>query len=291
MALQLSLTRSVTVFPDEFDAKLRFTVTDDRGKVIDFSDWDLALYGDTARVDTAKERIERVDSGIFNFIYERSKFGRYRELFLLLKGKISVQDEFFYNHLFKPISPVVMTMIVYLRNQIDKALKSVGVPIDEYFKPDDNVAAVDKTVESLPFGYSDAHCVLYLELGLGLINIVPPYTAFTLNDFPYQTAGVLLIDAATIVALESQGLFSIDTDFDYSLGGKSITVRHADGISGFLRDISERFNNMVRRFKSLYRPKGTIMVQVPFGWGFGRFLSVVPTGWFARFGLGVTRLY
>jgi hypothetical protein len=293
MALSLSLVKNVRVFPKDFDARIQFEVKDQFDHLVDLVDWLLVLYGDRDVVDEDPSRVERVGEGVFDFKYEKDKLSRFRELFLELKGKKAENpnEDFFYVHLFKPITPVVMTYIIYLRNQIDKALKSVGRSIDEFFKPDDNVMAVDKTMDSLPFGYSDEHCVLYLELGLSLINARPPYTAFTLEDFPFAVAGNLLIDGATIAALESQGLFSIDTDFDYSLGGKSFVVRHADQISSFLREIAERFNNYLRMFKSMYRTKGTVMVQVPFGWGFGRFLSVVPTGWFARFGLGVTRLY
>lgn len=284
--------RNISVFSKDFDARVQFPVYDGE-KPIDLSQWNVKLFAESSQlISEDSNLVSKIGKGTYFFDYKTNLFGRWRELFLELKGTISgTGEEFFYAHLFKPLPPQIYPIIFKLRNQIDKAMKSVPRPIDELFKPDDSISAVDKVQNSLPFGYDDVHCVLYIELGLTLINIVPPYTAFTIDSFPIQTAGMLLIDAATIVALESQGLFSVDTDFDYSLGGKSITIRHADGISGFLRDIAERFNNFVRMFKSLYRTKGTVMVQVPFGWGFGRFLSVVPTGWFARFGIGVTRQY
>lgn len=292
--MNLTLNRNVSVFPKGFDSNVRFEIINERGKKVDFNNWELLLYAESnTLISSDPTLLNKIAPGIFEFKYIKRDFEGFYELFLVIKTQLPEEGDFFYNQLFKPITPIMSREIISLRNQIDKALKSIGKSIDEFYAPEDYSAseAVNRIEEDLPIGYSDAHCLLYLELGLTMINIVPPYTAWTLNDFPFAVAGSLLIDGATIVALESQGLFAVDTDFDYSLGGKSITVRHADGISTFLRDIAERFNTNVRRLKSLYRTKGTIMVQIPFGWGFGRFLSVVPTGWFARFGLGVTRRF
>lgn len=282
------LTKDVDIVHKDFDTWVNFeTYNPDTGEKIDFTSWQLKLYGFKEKLLSEDPNIiERVDVGKFRFHYIPTDFSQEYELFLSVLGNID-NDQFFHNRLIKPVSPVVLRHIVVLRNQIDKAMKSMGKKIDDlnYF---DNKEALDSFWRDFPVGYTDQHCIFYLELGLGLINITAPYTMFTLIDFPYAYAGNILIDAATISALEAQGIFSIDTDFDYSLGGKSIVVRHFDNISSFLRDIADRFNNNLKIFKAAYRTKGTTLLQQPYGIIGFRLIQLAPT-WLARFGIGVSR--
>lgn len=155
----------------------------------------------------------------------------------------------------------------FLRNQIDKSFKSVS--------------------DMLNYGYKDFHLVAYLDLGITMINAIPPYTSFTVGTFPFGIYGKMLIDAATITALESQGLFSIDTDFDYSLGGNALVIDHYSRISGFLSELITRFNTSLKSFKQQFRSKGSTMAQMPFQYGWGRFMSVVPSGFWNRFFGGI----
>ena len=139
------------------------------------------------------------------------------------------------------------------------------------------------------YGYSDAMLAAYLELGAGIINMVPPYTNFTLESFP-RMAGpeTLLIYAALIVGLESQGVYSIDTDFPFSFGGNSITVDHLSKIAQFMGlPFLNNFKELVVSFKQQFRSKGSVLVQMQYSYSLGRFFSSVPSGFFSRFGLGI----
>ncbi len=283
------ITKDVDIVHKDFDAWINFEIINpDTGEKVDFQSWQVKLYGFREKLLSSDPSIiEKIDTGKYRFHYIPENFSKEYELFLSILGNIDANNTFFHNRLIKPLSPTVLRHIVLLRNQIDKAMKSLGKKIDElqYF---DNKEALDSFWRDFPIGYTDQHCVLYLELGLGMINITAPYTAFTLIDFPYAYASNILIDAATIAALESQGIFSIDTDFDYSLGGKSIVVRHFDNISSFLRDIADRFNENLKVFKSAYRTRGTTLIQQPYGIIGFRLIQLAPT-WLARFGIGVTR--
>ena len=169
----------------------------------------------------------------------------------------------------------------YLRLQLDKARKSqMGASLD--------LQAEDYNFNNLDWEYRDAHMAAYLDLGCQMINLISPQTYFTVPNFPFAMFGQLLIEAAMISALDSQQLFAVDTDFDYSLGGNAIRVDHLAGLSGFARELVDRFNMQVKVFKQRYRSKGTALIQVQYGIGLGRFLNVVPSGWWSRFGIAVS---
>jgi len=284
------ITKDVDIVPKDFDVWLPFEVVNSQtGERYDFSDWTIKLYGLADKlISEDKTLIQKIEPYKFQFHYIPSLFQNEYELFLIFYGDIiNSSEKHFYNRLIKPVTPTVLRNIVVLRNQIDKALKSVHKAADDlqYF---DNKEALDSTWQDFPFGYTDQHCVLYLELGLGMINVTAPYTNFTLYNFPYAYASNILIDAATIVALEAQGIFSIDTDYDFSLGGKSFTIRHFGDISAFIRDINDRFQQNLKIFKSAFRTKGTTLLQQPYGIVGFRLIQLAPT-WLARFGIGVSK--
>jgi len=286
--VRLDLTKDVNVIPGDFDVSVKFKLEDENGNPVTLSNIQAKLYdeaGDLVVDNTQDTQLVLPDTtpGVYIFNYKKDYFKD--ELLLTVVGDYN-NDLFVHNHLFLPLLPVVFTMIIYLRNQIDKSLKSVGRRGLEDIIPNDPQTALDDIVQDFPFGYTDEHCVLYLKLGLSLINVIAPYTAFRLVNFPFAYGSKVLIDAATISALEAQGLFSIDTDYDYSFGGKSLVVRHFGDLSSFLSALVDRFNSEVRVFKSLYRTRGNILIQLPYGFGLGRLLAALPTGyWASRFGV------
>ncbi len=181
--------------------------------------------------------------------------------------------------LIKCLDNVYYRLMPVLRGQIDKARKTAQrLDID----------GKDYNFDGLDWDYKDYQLATYLDLGVQMINLISPQTYFSVSNFPHQYFGSLLILASMISALDAQKLFSIDTDFDYSLGGNAIRVDHFTNLNTFNRDIVERFNASVKVFKQRYRTKGTAIIQVQYGIGLGRFLNVVPSGWWSRFGIAVT---
>ena len=182
------------------------------------------------------------------------------------------------NNVFVKNEPAAMfAYAAQLRVQVDKARKSVS----------DDIENVDKA-ESEPstkffYGYSDAHLIFYLERGAQLVNVVPPYTQFTPVTFPWYSSGTILIDAATIAALESQGIFAIDTDYSYQLGGNSLVIDHFTKLNTALTSLVTRFDTNLVRFKQQFRSKGLVMFQwMPGGVRAARQLSAMPSGFWSR---------
>jgi hypothetical protein len=94
---------------------------------------------------------------------------------------------------------------------------------------------------------------------------------------------MILTDAAVIAALESQGIFAIDTDYNYSLGGNSLVIDHWGKISGLLGTLISRFDSNVIKFKQQFRSKGMVMFQwMPGGVRAARQLSAMPSGFWSR---------
>jgi len=171
----------------------------------------------------------------------------------------------------------MFTKAAVLRVQVDKARKTVS----------DGIVNIDRS-EYEPsvqffYGFDDKHLIYYLERGAQLINATPPYTSFTPVSFPWGQYGTILTDAAVIAALESQGIFAIDTDYSYSLGGNSLVIDHFSKINAYLGSLLGRFDTNLVRFKQQFRSKGIIMFQwMPGGVRAARQLSAMPSGFWSR---------
>lgn len=210
--------------------------------------------------------IQKRDYGVFSFEFDSEVFSA-PEYLANVTIDVASGLSFVRNKVVRVVPGTYFKIGAIFRNQIDKANKLLH--------------------HRLQFGYTDAQLITWLDLGTYLINSIPPYTAFSVASFPFAIYGKILIDAATLAALESQGLFAIDTDFDYSLGGTALVIDHFTKISGFVENLAAKFNENLKQFKQMFRSKGGALVQTQYGYGFGRFLSVVPPGFFSRFGLQV----
>lgn len=181
-----------------------------------------------------------------------------------------------YNTFFKSVKSRQFKYAAMLRGQVDKSQKTM---VD--YLP--NIEREGEAPLKIFWGYADANMIFYLERGMQYINAVPPYTYMGVDDFPFNTNGAILIDAATIAALEAQGVFSIDTDYEYSLGGNSMTIDHYTKLSGMVASIVERFQKEVLPFKNQFLTKGFLLHQfLPGGVRDMRFLSSLPSGFWSR---------
>jgi hypothetical protein len=182
-----------------------------------------------------------------------------------------------YNVFVKSVRSKNFAYAAALRLQVDKARKSINDQIENIDKPTLQPAI------PLLFGYADKNLIYFLERGIQFINSVPPYTGFTVDTFPFNQYGTILIDAATIAALESQGIFAIDTDYSYSLGGNSLVIDHFTKLSSFLSMLLSRFDKSLVSFKQQFRSKGLIVYQfMPGGVRSQRMLNAQPSGYWSR---------
>jgi len=160
----------------------------------------------------------------------------------------------------KIVDPRVLAYLPYFRLQIDKAVKIVD-PTNDIF-----------------LGYTDAQLLMYLEGGLNVINLYQPSTSILLENYPFQTHGQLLVDTATLVALQSQTLFAVDTDINYSDQGYSFNIGHVQPLQSFLGFLQQRLDRLVPLFKLNFATMGSIHLQAGVSFRLMQLMQAAPNG-------------
>jgi len=240
-------------------------------KLIDISD-DSVKDSETF-APTGGTKVTRIDTGIFQYQFDASTYPN--EYLASFRCPLS-SDVINIDVYVKSVSAKHFVYASVLKSQVDKARKSVYDDIE-------NMDNLDGPAIRLFYGYDTPHLIFYLERGMQYINAVPPYTAMGVDNYPFNQYGSILIDAGTIAALEAQGIFAIDTDYNYSLGGNSLVIDHYSKLSTALSALITRFDKSVTAFKQMFRSKGTVLYQfLPGGMRAQRMLAAMPSGWWSR---------
>ncbi|KKL11610.1 hypothetical protein LCGC14_2544080, partial [marine sediment metagenome] len=98
------------------------------------------------------------------------------------------------------------------------------------------------------FLWEDEELLEWLRIALDGINLYPPLTDFrTLDDLisrarPWRS---LLFQGAMIHAITAITLNWIQEDFDYSIGGVSLSIQKSAKYQGMSNDIQSRWNDQV----------------------------------------------
>jgi len=142
----------------------------------------------------------------------------------------------------KIADPRSMAMLPPFRLQIDKAVKIIDERTNCFL------------------GYTDAMLLMFLEGGLNILNTYQPNTFFHLEDFP-STHLQLLIDVATLVALNSQLMFAIDTDINYSDQGYSFQIGHVQPLQSLMSNLQSRIDRLVPLFKLNFATLGSMHIE------------------------------
>jgi hypothetical protein len=219
--------------------------------------------------------VTRSSKGTYHFNMNTST---YSDEYVAMWRCVLEQEVIDINSYVKSVSAKYYKYAAALRNQIDKSQKSIV----DYIENIDRQSVEEPAIRFF-YGYDDRHLFFYLERGVQYLNAIPPYTALTVDDFPFDTYGTLLVDAATIAALEAQGLFAVDTDYNYALGGNSMVVEHFGKLNTYLASLLARFDKLSVSFKQQYRSSGTVLYQfLPGGVRAARQLQAMPSGWWSR---------
>lgn len=265
---------------EPLDIRVKDTLTEDlidvystsTFRLIDISDDSASDSGSFGPAGSAK--MSRISEGIYQYNFNSSTYtGEY-----LLSARCVLQNESIkYNTFVKSVSSRHFAYAAQLRQQVDKSEKSLRDEISNLDRSGSEPAV------NFLYGYRDAFLIYCLERGLQYLNAISPYTQLTIDVFPFSQYGTILIDAATIAALEAQGIFAIDTDFNYSLGGNSLVIDHFTKLSSMVSQILGRFTKTAISWKQQYRSRGLVMYQfMPGGVRAMRQLNAMPSGWWSR---------
>jgi len=260
--------------------RVKNTSTEDLVDVAGTSSFSLINIGNDTSEDSGtfeaagSAKMVRVAEGIYNYSFDAAAYP-YEYLLAtrcVLANETSSQDIYV-----KSSSARSFAYAAQLRSIVDKARKSTSDDIVNMNRADNQ--------PSLQFfyGYESKQLIYYLERGVQYLNAIPPYTGLTVDLFPFPQYGAILLDAATIAALEAQGIFAIDTDFNYALGGNSLVIDHYSKLSGMVSQILGRFTKTAISWKQQYRSKGLVMYQfMPGGVRAMRQLNAMPSGFWSR---------
>jgi len=260
--------------------RVRNTLTEDLEDVTGTSSFSLINLSGDATEDSGtfgaagSVKMVRAAEGIYNYSFNAETY----PYEYILSVKCVLENENINQDVYiKSASAKNFAYAAQLRSIVDKSRKSVSDDIVNMDR-DDNQPSLQ-----FFYGYDSKQLIYYLERGLQFLNAIPPYTGLAIDTFPFSQYGSILLDAATIAALEAQGIFAIDTDFNYGLGGNSLVIDHYSKLSGMISQILARFQKTAISWKQQYRSKGLVMYQfMPGGVRAMRQLNSMPSGFWSR---------
>ncbi len=107
--------------------------------------------------------------------------------------------------------------------------------------PDETFRSLNTLVEEQKGErWTDMQLLVYLNQAIGDINNEPPYTGYTLNNFP-PSWNAAVINGSMIFALISEGILQIGETFSYSDNGISLSI-----------DLAQRYQSMAQMLLSSY---------------------------------------
>lgn len=210
---------------------------------------------------TGKYYMDWGDPGAAVNVPTQTETSRVRDLMFVWRGIGATGTEpIVIGQVVKIIDPRALALLPYMRLQVDKAVKIVQEEADIFL------------------GFTDAQLLMYLEGGCNIINVYQPNTSMVMENFP-PTHRQLLIDCATIMALQSQGIYAIDTDLpNYSDQGYSFQINHFPQIMQFMAALQARIDRLVPLFKLNFATLGSIHVEAGASFRLTQLLQASPQG-------------
>lgn len=128
-------------------------------------------------------------------------------------------------------------------------------------------------------GYTDQQLLLALLGGLQTINAYQPAVYFSPDNFPYQSFGSTLLEAALLWGTTAQMFFAIDTDVtSYSDQGANFVINHQGPLTQYLNTLSARLDRMIPQFKLHFVNLGSTVTQMGPNFRLNQVLQSAPSG-------------
>lgn len=218
--------------------------------------------------------VRKVGEGIYEYDFGANQAGVWACLYRLRIGKAANSRVIRKQHIIRATSHRYLFLIPMLRELLDKSRK--------------RARTLARSGRQLNYGFTDAQLATYLEIGMGLINAMPPQTSFAIENFPLDSSATsMLIYAGFIVGLEAQSVYALDTDVNYQFSGNSINVDHLTKIGQVLAEPGlANFKDSLSKWKQMFRPRGVALVQMQTSFSLGRLVMAIP-GQFTRLGYGI----
>lgn len=149
-----------------------------------------------------------------------------------------------------------------------------------HFVPPAGEESINQFTRVFGFIWEDPELLEYLRIALDRINMYPPLTFFgSLDDLiarqrPWRS---LLLEAASIYALTALAINWVAEEFEYSIGGVSLSIQKSSSYQALANDLQSRFDSdvtaakeTVKIIRGLKQSRFGIGIRSSFGPSVGR---------------------
>jgi hypothetical protein len=151
---------------------------------------------------------------------------------------------------------------------------------NDHFRPPAHEETINQFNRVFGYIWEDDEMKEYLERSLDTISLAPPFTPFNSLDTlvaRYPAWRTLLLTGAMIHALQALRLNWIADEFDYSIGGVSLTLDKSSKYEGALSTAVDQFDKQLEKAKAtiniiigVQQPKYGVGIRSAFGPYVGR---------------------
>lgn len=113
-----------------------------------------------------------------------------------------------------------------------------------HFAPPMSQDALSKQTRVFGYVWTDDELSEALQRGLDTANLYPPQTGFTIGTLPNNWR-TLVLTGACIFALQALTLNWVHEEFDYSIGGVSLTIDKSSKYQSMMDSLQGRFDKML----------------------------------------------
>lgn len=143
-----------------------------------------------------------------------------------------------------------------------------------HFNPPAYEKEINNYSKVFGFIWEDYELVIFADLAMSDINLKPPSTTFTLENFPKAYLGLLVTGAQAKAAGMMMSRWTVD-DFEYSIGGKSLSINKASKYEALKSNWESQFAAGIADKKTMVGATVTKGLRQPY-YGMGGRMALGP---------------
>lgn len=156
-----------------------------------------------------------------------------------------------------------------------------------HFRPPSSQDALSKQTRVFGYIWEDEELLEAIERGLDVVNLYPPQTGYSIASLPRNWTTITLT-AAAVHALTALSINWVAEEFDYSIGGVSLSIDKSSKYQGLMESLQGRLEQMIENAhqtikitRGLQQPRYGVGVRSAFGPALGS--GVLSPRQFTRF--------
>ena len=158
-----------------------------------------------------------------------------------------------------------------LMNSLRIMLRDNNPDRNYHFRPPSSQDALSKQTRVFGYIWEDEELLEYINRGLDVVNLYPPQTSYGVGNLPRNWTTITLT-AAAVQALTALSINWVGEEFDYSIGGVSLSIDKSSKYQGLMGDLQGRLETMIENAhltikvtRGLQQPRFGVGVRSAFG--------------------------